>query len=301
MIKSVTVTNYLGESLEIELMKPEKSGFNIYDITGLGPVKSNINTTKLSTNDGSVFNSSRAQERNIVLMMKFMDEPTIEDVRQKSYKYFPIKKQLRLLIQTDNRSCTIFGYVESNEPVIFSSEEYTQISIICPNPYFYALDKTTTVFVGVESGFEFPFSNESLNTDLIEFGEIKNEQVKTINYSGDAEIGIIITIRAIGEATNVMVYNTETRELMKIDTVKLTAMTGYGIIKGDVITISTVNSDKFITLLRDGEYVNILNCLNRDADWFQLSKGENIFAYHAETGALNLEFQVENQTVYEGV
>mgnify|MGYP001033110678 FL=1 len=51
MIRSVTVTNYLGRSLKLELAQPEKSGFIIKEITGLGPATANINVTDLSTND----------------------------------------------------------------------------------------------------------------------------------------------------------------------------------------------------------------------------------------------------------
>lgn len=32
MIKSVTVTNYLGDSVKLELMRPEKSGFIVKSI-----------------------------------------------------------------------------------------------------------------------------------------------------------------------------------------------------------------------------------------------------------------------------
>ena len=44
-----------------------------------------------------------------------------------------------------------------------------------------------------------------------------------------------------------------------------------------------------------------LNCLDKNADWFQLAKGDNIFAYTAEYGSTNLQFKIENRIVYEGV
>ena len=171
MIKSITVTNYLGDTLKMELSRPQLSGFIITAITGLGPGKSNINTTEISTNDGSLYNSSRVPNRNIVISLRYLGNDSIEDVRQMSYKYFPIKKKLRLLIETDNRLAEIDGYVESNEPEIFSKEEGADISIICPYPFFYSADgdgMQTTVFSGVEPLFEFPFSNESLSDPLLE-------------------------------------------------------------------------------------------------------------------------------------
>ena len=132
-------------------------------------------------------------------------------------------------------------------------------------------------------------------------GRIQNQTEKTIVYSGDAEIGVTITIHAIGEARNITIYNTGTREIMRIDTDKLKAFTGSGIIPGDEIVICTVKGQKSITLLRNGKTTNILNCLDKNADWFQLAKGDNIFAYTVEEGRANLQFRIENRIVYEGV
>ncbi|MCQ4834033.1 phage tail family protein [[Clostridium] symbiosum] len=304
MIRAITVTNYLGESKRFELACPEESGFVVQSISGLGPSKADINMTEISTNDGSLYNSARVNSRNIVMSLKLMFNPQIEDARHESYKYFPIKKKVRLLIETDNRICETYGYVESNEPNIFSSNESTQISIVCPDPYFYSAGPdgiNTTIFYGVLPLFEFPFSNESLTEKLIEFGEIKNETEQTVYYSGDAEIGVLITIHAIGNVSDITIYNTGTREEMHIDTEKIKQITGSGIIAGDEIIISTVKGDKSITLLRDGIYKNILNCLDKDSDWFHLSKGDNIFAYVVKEGMVNVQFKIENRTAFEGV
>lgn len=304
MIRSVTVINYLGEPLKMELGRPELSGFLIKEITGLGPPKANINSTENSTDDGSVFNSARLDARNIVLTMVLYPTPTIEDTRQLSYKYFPIKKPLTLVFETDNRVCEISGYVESNTPDIFSKQESIQVSIICHDPYFYSYgeDGTNAVtFHGIENNFEFPLCNDSLTEDLIEFGVLTRDSYKTVYYTGDAEIGLTITIHAIGEASDITIFNTETRESMRIDTEKLEKLTGSGIIAGDNIIICTVKRNKSIKLLRNGEYINILNCLDKDADWFQISKGDNLFAYSVGSGIENLQFHIENRTIFEGV
>lgn len=302
MIHSVTVTNYLGDSIELELKRPEKSGFYIKSIDGLGPGKSDINVTDISTGDGGLFNSARLQPRNIVLTLGFLMKQTIEDVRQSSYKYFPIKRGVNLRIETDNRTLEIDGYVESNEPNIFSENEDTDISIICPNPYFYSSgDGNTTVFSGIAPMFKFPFSNESLTEKLIMMGSIENRSEQNIIYEGDVEIGITITIHAVGSASGITIYNINTREQMSINSTKLEQLTGSDIVNGDDIIISTVQGSKSITLTREGATTNILNCLDKNSDWFVLSKGDNIFAYTAEEGAQNLQFKVENKIAYEGV
>lgn len=305
MIKSVTITNYLNESVKITLADGDpEHGMIIKSITGLGPPKADVSMTDLATMDGSVFNSARAEKRNIVIGMFFSFAPTIEDSRQRTYKYFPIKKPLTFLIETDNRIVETIGFVESNEPDIFSDKESNQISLVCDDPYFYSAGENgnnTTVFFGVEPLFEFIFSNESLDESLIEFGSIENETEKTIYYDGDSEIGVTITIHATGEVGDITIYNTGTREVMKINASKIEALTGSGIVSGDDIIITTTRGNKKIMLLRSGRYTNILNALDKESDWFQLAKGDNVFAYTAEYGSTNLQFRIENQTIYEGV
>ena len=307
MIYSIVVTNYLGDRIKLELGKPDVSGFLIKSITGLGPAKANVNTTEVSTNDGSLFNSARLSQRNIVLDMVFINTvygESIEDLRQKSYKYFPLKKSVELTIETDNRYVKTTGYVESNEPNIFSSQEGTQISIICPDPYFYSAGEdgnNVTNFYSIDPMFEFPFSNESLDEPLLVFGEIQIKTEGVITYHGESEIGVMIYIHAIGPATNINIYNTETREVMRINTEKISSLTGKGIVASDDIVINTAKGEKSITLIREGVSYNILNCLDKNTDWFTLAKGDNIFAFTADSGVTNLQFRVENKVIYEGV
>lgn len=307
MIHSFAITNYLGDRIKLDLREPEVSGFLIKSVTGLGPVKATVNTTEVVTNDGSMFNSARLSQRNIVFQIVFVDTvygETIEDVRQKSYKYFPAKKNVEIIIETDNRYVRTNGYVESNEPNIFSSQEGTSISIICPDPFFYSAGEdgnNVTDFYSIDPLFEFPFSNESLTEPLLVFGEIQIKTEGVITYYGDAEIGVTIYIHAIGPANNINIYNTETREVMKIDTGKLQKLTGKGIVASDDIVINTSKGDKSITLIREGVSYNILNCLDKNTDWFTLVKGDNIFAFTADSGVTNLQFRIENKVIYEGV
>ena len=98
MIKFITITNYKNESLTIDMFNPHTSGFNIRNITGLGPVKADITTTKMVVADGDVYNSARANGRNIVLtlgpeMVPGLGLNSVEDCRQRSYRYFPLKKK----------------------------------------------------------------------------------------------------------------------------------------------------------------------------------------------------------------
>lgn len=39
----------------------------------------------------------------------------------------------------------------------------------------------------------------------------------------------------------------------------------------------------------------------KNTDWFTLAKGDNIFAFTADSGVTNLQFRIENKVIYEGV
>lgn len=301
MILSVTVVNPAGERLEMELANPDPSGINIYNIEGLGPGSATVNVSDIATADGGVYNSARLGSREIVFYVRFCWSPTIEDARHRSYRFFPVKKQIQMIFRTTNRTTAITGYVQSNEPVIFDSMEHAQISVICPFPYFNTAYSSSVLFYEVEQLFEFPFSNESLTDPLIIFGEYRGEFVMNIPYNGDADAGLIITAHATGSASNLQIFKIGTSELLRIDSAKLIALTGQDITAGDQIIINTVAGQKSIQLLRAGIYTNILNTLDRDADWPVLTTGDNLFAYTATSGQANIALDITYNTLYGGV
>ena len=301
MIKTITVTNHLNESVVLDLKSPEQSGFFVRGVEGLGPAKATINTTESLSLDGSVYNSARVGERNIVFNLGFLEKPTIEETRRESYKFFPLKRQVVIDIETDIRTYRTFGYVESNEPNIFSKQEACLISVICPNSYFYSLDYTVINFSNLVSVFQFPFSNESLTEKLIIFGNISGETQNNIIYQGDSNPGFIMYVHVTGLVEDLVIYNLTTGEEMSISSDILVALTGEGLHSGDEIVISTVKGDKSVILIRDGEIINILNTLGEDSDWFSLERGDNIFYYTVSSGLSNLQFRIEYQTIYEGI
>jgi len=301
MIKTITVTNHLSESVVLDLRNPEPSGFFIRGIEGLGPAKGTINTSESLSLDGSAYNSARVSERNIVFNLGFLEKPTIEDTRLKTYKYFPLKRRVIISVETDTRIYQTFGYIESNEPNIFSKEEACLISVICPNSYFYDTDVIVENFSNIVNMFSFPFSNESLTENLIVFSNLLSETQKNIIYSGDSTPGITMYIHFIGPVVNLVIYNLITGESMSIDSDILIALTGEGLQAGDDVVISTSKGNKSVILYRDGGLINILNTLGEDPDWFSLERGDNIFYYAVDSGISNLQFRVEYQPLYEGI
>lgn len=302
MIKSITVINYRGESLKIDLYDPESSGFAIQEVTGIGPGSATINLSDISTGDGSLYNSARIPSRNIGLSLIYIGT-SVEEIRQMSYKYFPIKKKVTLIFETENRTAEISGYVESNEPNIFSEREGSEISVLCPDPFFraYGISGNKTVYLsGVEPVFKFSFSSNSLKkygngysvmNDLV-MSVLNTEPIKTFYYDGDSDTDVVITIHATGEASGIIIDNPTTGGYMKIND---------SMIAGDDIIITTRIGAKTIIRRRNFVDTNILNSLDKNANWFRIYKGYNTFAFGADEGLENLEIRLEYRMLYEGV
>lgn len=302
MINKVVITNRNGEILTIDLADVEpESGLFISEIKGIGPVKASINMTDLATQDGAKYNSARAEKRNIVMSVIYLCDDA-ETARLLTYKYFPLKQPITFHIETTNRKAEVTGYIESNEPDIFKEEANAQISIVCDSAYFkdvgdYGVQEIP--FSDIVSLFEFEFSDDS--SPSLEFSSIEIKRENIITYNGETDTGIIMSLYALGPFTNPIIYNNETLESLKIDTTKVQSIIGSAIKAGDEIRISTVRNDKYIILVRDGKSYNILNALDKDADWFTLHPGDNVFSFTAATGELNIEFTITAQVLFTGV
>lgn len=307
MIKKFVITNPLDETIELVLTDPKQSGFLVRSVNGLGPVKAEISTSELVTGDGSMFNSSRLQDRNIVFdLMFYKNENSIEDIRHISYEYFPVKQQITIEIYTDTRHLKTIGWVESNEPDIWSQTESASISIICPDPYFHAVTEEgdtseTIAFYEQLSGFEFPFENNSLTDDLIEFGNFQIDTRKEFRYVGDSSTGITIQIHALGNITNPVIYHVETDSRFEIDTSKLNVDDTTGLKIRDDVYIQTVRGKKKVLLERNGITYSILNALVPNSKWPVLVSGMNTFIVNAGSGLENMLVSVEYDTLYAGV
>ena len=305
MIHSFTVTNHLGESLVMTLSNPDESGLLIESVTGLGQVQADVNLTKLAGSDYSIANSANLTKRNVVFKIKYYGN-NIEESRHRCDKYFPTKKWITLVAKTDTRELELRGIVEKNEPDIFNKNSGCQISILCPDPFWYSQQENVTPFSGVDPLFEFPFNSdieveEGESPEVIEFGEIRIDKERSVYYVGEAEVGITINIHALGVVRGLTFYNIDKREEISIDDDILAELTGNSIQQGDDIIISTVKTQKYATLIRNGKSYPIINALGTDRDWFELSRGDNLFSYTATQGEFDLIISIKNRELYKGL
>ena len=313
MVKRIVVTNYLGESMEYKIegvQEDDPSGLFITSIEGLGPAKANVNMTTLSVTDGNYYNSARLEGKNIVINGVFTNAYSIEDSRLLSYRYFPIKKKLNIKVYTDNRAGEIDGYVESNEPAIFSEKEGCQISILCESATFSAIGEsgiTSGAFANVMPLIKFPFGNASLTEKLIKLGDIADIRETVIEYLGDYETGMEIHILVRGNVeSDISIFKDgDNAMILKPSRISyiVPSPNNDKFVYGDEIVITTSQGKKGVKLIRGGNEYNILNVLEKNPDWFIFHRGENRFFYRTEDDTEDelLRFTLYAPKLYEGV
>lgn len=298
MIKSVKVTNNHGESLRMELKNPTSTGFIIGNISGISPGQSELNISDYSVSDGGYLVNARKSTRNITLTILFADfvEESIEELRHKLYKYFPLKKRVVLTFESDRRTTVIDGFVETVDSNIFSSTEGAEISIVCENPWFRSEYETAVPFNSILSRFKFPFSNESITEKLIIMSELENIEGKTIDYNGEIPTGITVRILVHNSFTKIVLFNDLTDEKITIDGTKLPTL-----LDGDTIEITTYSGNKKAYLYRaDTIIANILNAVVYDTDWITIEQGTNAISYQV-TGDDTAELEIKYTNLYSGV
>jgi len=280
---TLKVKNHNGEILNLS----SNPNYIVYKIEGLQPPAVTINSSKNATSDGSTVNSKSVNDRNIVIYTTI--EGDVEKNRINLYKYFPLKKTVTLYYKNDTRDVYIEGEVELIECDLFAEKQRAQISLICPQPYFKAIDELISYFNEISALFSFPFSIPESGTEI---SVITANIRKSIINTGDVDTGLVITLYAIGEVVNPIIYDVfERTHIMLNMTLKAS----------DQVIINTNVGKKSITLIRDGNSSNIMGYMSADSKWFTLSVGDNVFTYGADSGSSNMQLSFRTSLLYGGV
>lgn len=283
MYYKLTVENQNNQSLVLT----NNRNYVIRSIDGLTPPIATINSSVVAMVDGAIYNSARVETRNIIINISPLIP--VEKNRNMLYTYFPIKKQVRLYYENGTKHVYIDGYVDSIDGSLFDISQTLSISITCLEPYWKSQSLSTADVSDTESLFEFPFAIDKEGT---EFSRInKTSTVNVINY-GDVEIGMIIEMIADNIVDNPRIYRTDTGEMFAL---------WFRMEDKDKIIINTNRNKKSVTLIREGQYSNLISSLIPGSVWFNLNLGDNIFAYESDSGADRLEVRFNFYNSYAGV
>lgn len=279
---SLSVKNARGEKLQLSF-NPDYA----VRAEGLNSLSANINRTKSAGADGSKVNSKALNERNIVLYLKI--RPPIEINRNRLYKFFNPKNEIRLFYRNKIVNAYIDGVVENFDCDLYTNKETAIVSIICSDPYFKAVADTVHSFTRITPLFEFPFA---IPAEGVPFSELTRLTNLTVNH-GDVESGVIVEFYATtAQILNPSFYNRTTQKRITVN---------FDMLQDDKIIINTNRGEKSITLIRDGVSSNIINHMDGGSEWVTLEAGVNEISFDADEGGENLNVTVTTTNKYMGV
>lgn len=276
MLEKLEVLTEQGVLLTLPLQDISQ-GYSVQNIDGLDPVKATIVSSTFGQMDGEQYQSARREKRNIILTLGY--EPdyvsgTMQDLRKKLYAFFMPKSRVLLrFFQTGEPVVQIYGRVESFDSAKFDREPKAVISIINFDPDFY--NPTPVILAG----------NTTAST------------VETTHtYPGSVETGIVF--RLMVNRANLTEFTINHR--LPDDSLRsLDFATATPLLIGDVLTISTIPGNKFVTLIRGGVDTSFLFGISPQSNWISLFPGDNKLRVYAE-GA-GIPYQIEYTTKYGGL
>jgi hypothetical protein len=176
--------NKYGQQIELT----DNEAYTITSIVGLDPPDATINTSRNANADGSVFNSSYINDRQIIITMA-INYPA-EENRINLYTYFKTKMPITLYFANETRDVYINGYVQDFSCDFFAKKQVAQITIDCPKPFFMSVEDENITLSQVVNMFEFPFAIE-LGKNLLEVtatSRTNNGITYTVNEDGSITV-----------------------------------------------------------------------------------------------------------------
>ena len=262
---------------EIDLIND--SSVRLTSIRGVSAVGV-INTQSVTGMDGSTVNTAVVPERQMIVEFYIRAGVDAEQAMHDMYRIFAVKSSGTMTFIGRLGSSMIDYVVQSIEIPPNAQTLRGSITLICPNPYFRAMDGETAMIAGSQSLFKFKYHFP--NTSFYISKRISSLYA-TVYNDGEADTGCTITFKANAEVVNPALINVATREEARLN------LTMAG---GDIVKITTEKGKKKILLTHAGIESNIFNRMVYPFTFFQLAQGQNTFKYEADSGAQSLDIDI---------
>jgi len=251
-------------------------------------VISKLNISDNTTIDGATYHGATVQKRNIIITAQMYNNYTKH--RELLYRVFR-NKDHGVFTYSDNSKVKSIDYiVESIEIGEKGIVRNIIISLICPSPFFYDLNKNQNIMSGWAGLFEFPYEFSETGKSFAK--RFASESIQILDEGTAIGIGVTIIINADGPISNPFISLVETEQTILINTTL-----NYG----DKLIITTDTNNKNVVLVRDG-YSEIANeYLDVQSEFMMISPGYNTFFYGADSGADFMSVNISYRQFYVGV
>ncbi|MEG2412561.1 MAG: phage tail family protein [Clostridium sp.] len=268
-----------------------KDKYKIIDIEGIDFPELELNTSSNAHYDGSIVDSKRVDKRYISIQAEYKG-PNKEIERKNLISFFNPKNKGILIIDYCGTLRSIeYEIEEFNSKIVNIHEDLIfMVNLLCANPYFNEVMESKIEIALWNGAFHFPLVIPKNNGIIVGFRS--PSLIVNVNNTGDVQSGMIIEFRALGSLTNPSLFNINSRESIKIN---------KSMVSGEIIKVNTSAGKKKVVQKLNGVEANVMNLLDLNSEFLQLSVGDNLFRYNADSNIDNLEVSIYYNPAYLGV
>ena len=280
----VVCENARGEKIRFP---DENSPISIISFDGFGSMEFDVKTSQNSGQDGESWNNSTAEKRNLTITFDIQDD--YQHQRDRLHSFFqPRSWGTVYYYETEGGEGRKARYqVESLQIADYGVSRTGTLSLICPDPKWYALDNQLTELAVWEGLIEWPL-------EIVEPFEVTrkiNSLIGNVYNPSPVPMGLTVTFRASGTVVNPSLYDVNRQELMQVNTTMHA---------GDQIVITTGEGNKRVKLISGGVTSNINNLMAYPPHWLQAQQGDNLYRYNADSGIDALSVSILSTQAYWG-
>jgi len=286
--RSITCSN--DDGFSITFGEKGLTPFLLVNAEGAYFADNNVTISENTMTDGGAYQGSIAKVRNIVLTLKDLTNHVYN--RNLIDALFKSGLPGTLIFKEDENERQIKYYVESIDSTGESGARTYTVSLLCPDPFFYAMGDVVVYLAAWMGNFTFP---HDFLVAREEFGYRSNQRSQNIqNEQAENGIGMVITISAAGAVQNPSVIRVESNEAIQIGTASHPFTMGAG----DTITITTSDNDKHVYFTHNGITTEINQYITEDSVFIQLMRGNNNIGYAADVGVDQMSVRISYRLKY---
>lgn len=274
-----------SEGIEILIGEKETNPFALLSAEGLYTINNRVATTENTMMDGATYHGSTAKMRNIILTIA--NKPPYPGNRELLDAVFKEADAGTLIFHEDGGTeKTIDYYVESVESDGEPNSFKHVISLLCPDPFFYAPNDVIVLLANWEGLFEFEHEFVAAGE---EFGRQSNiRMAEIINTNMVDRVGMTIRVLSYGPVTNPSIAIAETGEEIQVGS----SAKPFNMVSGDVLEITTETGNKHVYFTHNGTTQEINHYLTDNSVFLQLRRGSNHIGYEADSGAKYMSVEI---------
>lgn len=286
--RSITCSN--DDGFSITFGERGLTPFLLVNAEGVYFADNKVTISENTMTDGGAYQGSIAKVRNIVLTLKDLTSHVYN--RNLIDALFKSGLPGTLVFKEDQNERQIKYYVESVDSTGESGARTYTVSLLCPDPFFYAMEDVIVYLAAWMGNFTFP---HDFLVSREEFGYRSNQRSQNIqNEQAENGIGMVITITAAGLVENPSIIRVESNESIQIGTESHPFTMGAG----DTITITTSDNDKHVYFTHNGITTEINQYITEDSVFVQLMRGNNNIGYAADVGVDQMSVRISYRLKY---